>query len=151
MDNYFWPAVTPNDLLATDLPGRTHLLEHFIDDPQRVPAPQSVAWREKHDRAKEFRDLRDGTILERRRAVFVKAWAYAGDEMDKVANLLDLTRQDLDDEGLAVLTELLHDNSFSHLEVSRHLPFSFLRGIGAFPFFATGRAWTFAAKASFVP
>ena len=121
MDNHHWPEVSPSDLLDRDLPAREHLFRHFVDDPERVNPPDSGLWRERHDRGQSFRSLRDGSLEERRLAAFRSAWGLSkvGEASEVPQVTLNLSRQDLDEEGLYVLTEFLRDGHLPDLEELR--------------------------------
>jgi len=116
LDNYHWPTVSPNALLATDLPAFKHVLQHFNDNPTRTQPPADDAWREKHDRAKVFRDLRDGSLDHRKREAYCAHWGLGEGQ---VVTSLDLIHFELTVEAASVLAELLRDGSLADLAVLR--------------------------------
>jgi hypothetical protein len=118
-DNYYWPKVSPNELLPSDLPGRLHLIQHFNENPTRSPTPAHDLWEEKNDRGKSFRDMRDGVFSERRKNIYLESWGVNRQTIQMPISFLDITKQALDVEGVFVLAEALRDDILAHLEVRR--------------------------------
>ena len=116
LDNYYWPPQAKNDLLKRDLPARKHLIQHFNADPKRTAPPPEENWEEKHDRGKTYRDLRDGTHDQRRCTAYCKAWGVVVGTLGVSQAFLDLSRQDVDQEGVEVLTSLLRDGHVGALQ-----------------------------------
>ena len=106
-----------NDLLSSDLPALGHLLQHFNEKPVQAPPPPHDLWKERSDRGKTFRDLRDGTFPQRRREAYRNAWGLGSDgDFGTPQVSIDLTRSELDLDGVIVLTELLRDGHVDSLE-----------------------------------
>lgn len=118
-DNYYWPTVSPNDLLPTDLPSRVHLIQHFNSHPSTAPPPAYDKWEDKDDRGESFRNMRDGTFSDRRKNTYLDSWGVNRQLIQMPISFLDITKHALNVESVFVLGEALRDGILSRLQELR--------------------------------